>query len=303
MTDTAIRTEQLVKQYQDKKALDALSISISSGYITGLIGRNGSGKSTFMKLCAGLLDKTSGKFEVFGNDPMDELQTLSNLVYTYHDMKYEKPLKLKAILSNYDVMFPNFDLAFATKLLRYFNLSPTMKYAQLSQGMASIFNFICGLSCRAALTMLDEPVLGMDVTVRKAAYEVLLRDYSEYPRTIIISSHLLSEIESVLSDILLIDEGKLILHENIDDLRQSAYMLEGSINRLDEFCAGKKVIYRQNRETGNIAVIHEKPDDTALNSAKTAGLKLSVVRPEDLCVYLTRENKEGELECLWQKVN
>ena len=75
--------------------------------------------------------------------------------------------------------------------------------------------------------MLDEPVLGMDVTVRKSAYEILLRDFAEHPRTFIISSHLLSEIEGLLSDILLIEKGKLVLHSPIDDVRQSAYRVDG----------------------------------------------------------------------------
>lgn len=303
MSDYIIKADDLTKKYQKKVALNELTVIVPDNGIIGLVGRNGSGKTTFLKLCAGLLEKTGGTIEVFGYNPMDNLRVLSNLVYTYHDLQYEKSLKLQNIFQNYSVMFPSFDMGFAGKLLKYFELLPGMKYAQLSQGMASIFNFICGLSCRAPLTMFDEPVLGMDVTVRKAAYEVLLREYAENPRTIIISSHLLSEIEGVLSDIILIDAGKLILHKSIDELRQSAYMLDGDLIVLERFCQGKNVIWRKSGETGNIAVIYEKINDTALQAAVAAGLRLSAVRTEDLCVYLTRENKEGELECLWTKAN
>ena len=296
-----VNTDRLTKKYRDKQALDALTVSIADGGITGLIGRNGSGKTTFLKICAGLLDKTSGKAEIMGRDPMDDFETLSNLVYTYHDMKYEKSLRLKEIIGNYGMMFRDFDSVFAENLLRYFDLEPKLKYAQLSQGMASIFNFICGLACRSKLTIFDEPVLGMDITVRKSAYEVLLRDYSEYPRTIVISSHLLSEIEGVLTDILLIDEGRLVLHENIDDLRQISYMAEGGKERIDAFCEGRNVVFRKDMETGSSAVIYEKFDENASAAANAGGVRLSAVRPEDLCIYLTRENKEGELECLWKK--
>jgi len=173
---------------------------------------------------------------------------------------------------------------------------------RLSQGMASIFNFICGLSCRTPLVMLDEPVLGMDVTVRKAAYEILLREFSEHPRTFIVSSHLLSEIEGILSDIILIDEGKLVLHEEIDELRQRAYRVEGELSAVDTFTIGRSIIHKKTGLTTE-AIVFEQLTETAAAEAKRQGLTVSAVRPEDLCIYLTKENKEGELECLWQKAN
>lgn len=302
MSNFVIKADNLCKNYGKKAAISDFTLNITGGGIIGLIGRNGSGKTTLMKLCAGLLDVTCGKLEVFGGTPMDNLNVLTDVVYTYHNRTYDKQLKLKTILEDYNIMFKNFDLEFAGKLLNYFDLSPKMKYKNLSQGMMSIFNFICGLSCRADLTMFDEPVLGMDVTVRKAAYEVLLRDYAEHPRTIIISSHQLSEVESILSDILLIDEGKSVLFDNIDELRRIAYRVEGEKVAVDSFGAGKQIIYYKDGISCD-AVIKETLDDAVCDRARQNGLKISNVRPEDLCVYLTRENKEGELECLWQKAN
>jgi ABC-2 type transport system ATP-binding protein len=144
--------------------------------------------------------------------------------------------------------------------------------------------------------MLDEPVLGMDVTVRKAAYEVLLREFSENPRTIIVSSHLLSEIEGILSDIILIDRAKLVLHKNIDDLRQSAYRVSGIQSAVEAFTQGKNVIFKKIGLGDSCeAVIYESLSVGAIDPR----LSVSAVRAEDLCVYLTKENKEGELECLW----
>jgi len=297
-----IKAKKLCKIYDRKTAIHSFSIDIPEGGLIGLIGRNGSGKTTFMKMCAGRLDVTSGSLEVFGSAPMNNLSVLSQLVYTYHNVAYGTLLKLQNILKNYAVMFPDFDMGFAVRLLKYFDISTDLKYRQLSQGMMSVFNFVCGLSCRSKLTMFDEPVLGMDITVRKAAYEILLRDYTEHPRTIIVSSHLLAELESVLSDILLIDEGRPVFFRNIDDLRQSAYRVEGEKAAVDAFCAGKNTIYVKSGASGE-AVIMESFNDGIAAKAKQIGLRVSAVRPEDLCVYLTRENKEGELECLWQKAN
>ena len=294
-----VKAINLSKHYGKNVALSDLSAAIPENSITGLIGRNGSGKTTLMKILAGLLDKTSGEALIFGERPMDNLSVLNRLVYTCHDMAYDPKLNLRTILTAYKTMFAGFDTEFADKLMKYFDLGGKMKYHSLSQGMGSIFNFLCALSCRTPITMLDEPVLGMDVTVRKAAYEILLRDFTEHPRTFIISSHLLSEIEGTLSDILLIEQGKAVLNCSIDDVRQSAYRVDGNAVALDSYLSGKKIIARKTSEIVSFAVIYERLTESAAESAKRQGLTVSSVKAEDVCVYLTQQNKEGEFECLW----
>ena len=302
MNDVIINAAGLTKTFGEKVAIDNLNLCISGDAIIGLIGKNGAGKTTLMKMIVGQLDVNSGVLEVFGRVPMDNLDVLENIVYTFHNMQYDKALRLKTILENYEIMFRDFDLQFAMKLLDYFSLDPDLKFKNLSQGMASTFNFICAIACRAKLTMFDEPVLGMDVTVRKAVYEVLLREFSEHPRTFIVSSHLLSEIEGILSDIILIDDGKLALYENIDELRQKAYRIEGEQNAVEAFAVGKNIIYKKGGLSAE-TVIYEELSEKVSAEAKKQNLTVSAVRAEDLCIYLTMENKEGELECLWQKKN
>jgi len=304
MNDVAIQATGLTKAYSRKKpALEDIGFTVAGTGITGLVGRNGAGKTTLLKLCAGLLDTTAGQLEVWGEDPRDNLSVLSRLVYSYPNLKYGQALKLRDILHDYTALFPTFDREFAQGLISYFDLNAKQRYRALSQGMVSTFNFICGLACRTPLTLFDEPTLGMDVTVRRAVYEILLREYNECPRTFIVSSHLMSELEGILTDVLLIDGGKLVLHDTIDHLRQSAYLLEGDVEALDKFCQGKEVISRKQGETGAAVVVFEEADKDCVQEAGARGLKLSAVRPEDLCVYLTRENKEGELKCLWQKAS
>ena len=299
MPNDVVTTTDLCKSFGKTEALSGLSVTIEGHSITGLVGRNGSGKTTLMKIIAGILNKTSGEVTVFGGQSTDCLPILSRLVYTYHNVAYEPELSLKMILSAYKTMFKSFDSDFANKLMRYFELGPKTKYRNLSQGMASIFNFLCALSCRVELTMLDEPVLGMDVTVRKAVYDILLRDFSEYPRTFIVSSQFLSEIEGVLSSLLLIEQGKAVLHSNIDDVRHSAYRIDGSRAAVESFVLGKRVIVKKDSYFSSFAVVYEPFAKETAESAIERGLSVSSVRAEDLCVYLTRPDKEGELECLW----
>ena len=297
--DDAVKVVDLTKHYGKTAALAGISVNIAANSITGLIGRNGSGKTTLMKIVAGILDKSQGEIQVFGEAPMDNIQVLNRLVYTYHNVAYEQSLRLDTILYAYKTMFPAFDAAFAERLMGYFELSGKAKYKNLSQGMCSIFNFLCALACRAELTMFDEPVLGMDVTVRKSAYEILIRDFFEHPRTFIISSHLLSEIEGVLSDILLIERGNVVLHRPIDEVRQSAHRVDGSQTAIERYVADKNVIARKFGGVASYAIIYEPCAGGAAEAAKAQGLTVSSVRAEDLCVYLTRQNKEDELECLW----
>ena len=110
---------------------------------------------------------------------------------------------------------------------------------------------------------------------------------------------MLSEIEGLLSDILLIEQGKLVLHSPIDDVRQSAYRIDGAESAVECFISGKDIITHKKTELTNFAVVYEPLTEKATDAAKAQGLTISPVRAEDLCVYLTRQNKEGELECLW----
>lgn len=299
MNETVIQTNNLVKQFNKKTALNKLSLNIPQNSITGLIGRNGSGKTTLMKILSGQLDATSGSVTVFDENPMDNIMVLQNLIYTCHNFGYQRDLNLNSILRNYNTLFTNFDLEFANKLIKYFDLSPRMKYKNLSQGMGSIFNFLAALSCRCKLTMFDEPILGMDITVRRAAYDILLRDYTEHPRTFLISSHLFNELEGVLSDVLLIEKGEKVLYGNIDEIRHSAYRIDGGATQIDSFIYNKNVIERQNTTVQSFAIIFEPLTPVVKSEINQYGLAISPVRIEDLCIYLTKQNKEAQLQCLW----
>ncbi len=296
----AVSTENLCKNYREIAAVHKISVDIPENVILGLIGRNGSGKTTFLRLCAGQLEKTSGKINVFGEEPMNNLSVLEKLIYSTSNYQFGKTTRILTILRNFYYMFQQFDIEFAKKLLDYFSLSLKKIYGQMSLGETSLFNFICALATRSPLTMLDEPILGMDTTIRSAVYEILLRDYNENPRTFIISSHLLSEIEGLLSDIMLIDKGALVLCKNIDELRSSAYKVEGSGEALDKFLIGRESIFRKNGGLTNYAVINSHCLENDKKEIAELSLTLSAVRPEELCFLLTSENKDSDMDKIWQ---
>lgn len=301
--DITVSTKNLSKFYGDNAALNNININVNSKELIGLIGTNGSGKTTLMKLIAGLLDKSSGEIKVFGEEPMDNLDVLENVVYTYHDLPLNLDQNLKSHLKSYEAIYPNFDMDFASKLMNLFHLNPKAKYKSLSQGMMSLFNFICGLSARAQLTMLDEPILGMDVTVRKSAYEILLRDYMEHPRTIIISSHILNELEDILSEMIIINKGEVLLYDNMDNIRDYAYRVDGKAEALAEFSKNKNILYTSKSQFQSFMIIKEQITENTESAAKIHGLSVSRIRPEELYVYLAGNDYEEGMECLWTTNN
>ncbi len=300
MTQPIIQCLELGKRYTKSAALRQLSFCLEENGIVGLIGRNGSGKTTLMRLCAGQIQPTQGEVRLFGETPMDNLCVLYRLIYSHPNLRYISSCTLKGVLVQYARLFPNFDSLFAEKLIAHFGLDAKRKCSDLSQGTAALFHFICALSCRAPLTMLDEPMLGMDIAVRKEVYEILLRDYAEHPRLFFISSHLLAELEPILTELVLLHNGSLILHQSMEDLRRSAYRAAGTRAQLNMFCEGRNVIHRKNGEMEDFAVILEIPDAAAQAAAQQAGLQLTAIGAEELCIYLTGDSRSGDLDALWQ---
>ncbi len=289
---SCIIARNLFKRYKSKVAIDNLSVEINENQLIGLIGSNGSGKTTFMKLCAGLIEKTEGELMVLGEEPMDNLSVLEEIVYSYHNMSYESNLCLGRIVECYNMMYPNFDLKFAENLLKHFNLKMKIKYKNLSQGMRSLFNFICGISCR-----------GMDIKPRKSVYDIILRDYIEHPRTIIISSHILSELENILSELVIINNGSLVLYEAMDTIKESAYRVDGNPDNLVNFIKDKKVLYKDFSNITSFAIIEGLITESLEIEISTNNLNISRISPEELYIYLTENNYNGGMEELWIKDN
>ncbi len=298
--DHVIATKQLHFKYGSDYVIQNLDINLHENQLIGLIGRNGSGKTTFMKLCAGLLQPSHGELQVFGQAPENHLEILQNITYCSPGIVHRESNTLERIIDNFALFYPALDRRFADKLMQCFSLSPGLKYKSLSQGMASLFHLICALSTRAKLTMLDEPVTGMDISVRKTIYEIILRDYMEHPRTMIISSHILSELEELLGEILIIASGRVVLYGSTDEIKAMAYRIDGSREAVSAYIKGRSVLHEIHSITGSYAIIHQPYDEKAGNDAAAMNVTVSRVRPEELYVYLTADGKERDLECLWE---
>lgn len=291
---SVLEFESVTKAYGKKKALDNLTFSLGKNKITGLIGRNGAGKTTMLKIAAGFMRESSGEVRVFGENPFNNLTVSANMIMIDNDMNLPTALSLEELLETAAAFYPNWDRKLARNLFEYFSLDSKQTHAGLSKGMKNTFNSILGLAARCPLTIFDEPTNGMDAGVRKDFYRALLKDYIANPRTIIISSHHLNEVEDILEDILLLKDGKEFLHMPIEELREYAVVVSGKEDAVKNWLHGHEIFHQSHGEFGRTyAVIRNDLSDDQISAAMKSNLEFSTISNEDLCLYLTSQEKGG----------
>jgi len=290
----AIECKGLTKMFGRVKALDQLSCTIEENKLTGLIGRNGAGKTTLLKIIAGYLRETSGEINVFSQPPFNNLTVSANVIFVHDQMNLPTALTLEEILAAAGSFYPNWNHGLATRLFDYFSFQPLQYYHGLSKGMKSTFNMILGLSARCPLTLFDEPTTGMDTAVRKDFYRALLKDYMDHPRTILLSSHYLDEIEDLLEEILVLKAGKQLLHTTIDELQEWAAAVQGKAAFVQEWSKNKQIIFSEKVGMDQMyTVVKNDFSDKERQLAREAGIDLLPVSTSDLCVYLTSSSIGG----------
>jgi ABC-2 type transport system ATP-binding protein len=289
-----VECKELTKQYGKANAINNLSFELTENKITGLIGRNGAGKTTLLKMIAGYLHHTSGDIQVFSENPFNNLKVSANSIFIDNGMSFSPSLTLEELLETSGRFYPNWDHRLAKRLFDYFSFNPLQSHVNLSKGMKSTFNMIIGLAARCPLTIFDEPTSGMDAGTRKDFYRALLKDYIAHPRTIILSSHLLGEVENILEEILLIKNGEKLLHMPVENLKEYAIGISGIAAAVSEWIENKEPIFTQSIGVdGSYAVIKNDCSLQDLEIAREIGLELSSVSAEDVCTYLTSKTKGG----------
>lgn len=289
-----IKCNDLTKIHGRVTALHNLSVTIDENTITGLIGRNGAGKTTLLKLIAGFWQQTSGDIQVFAKKPFNNLFVSSNTIFVGDAMGFPNSLSLLELFQQADSFYENWDMELAQRLFDYYAFHPKQVYGSLSKGRKSTFNMIFAVATRCALTIFDEPTNGMDASARSDFYRIILKDYLKVPRAIIISSHYLDEMESILENVLLIDQGKVKLHLAIDELKEYAIAVEGRSAIVRQWLQGTDIIYEEKTGIDDCyVIIKNKLPQKQLSMAKHIGIKLSAVSASDICLYVTNNQKRG----------
>ncbi|ABR48016.1 ABC transporter related [Alkaliphilus metalliredigens QYMF] len=296
-----VEFKDVTKIYGRKKAIEEFSFSLGENKITGIIGRNGAGKTTLLKLLSGFLVTNSGQIRVFEEDPFNSLLVSSNMIFVDDSMSFNPKLTLLEILESANHFYEKYDMKFALDLMEYFSLSREQLHRNLSKGMQSTFNMILGIASRSPLTILDEPTTGMDAAVRKDFYRLVLKDYINHPRNIVISSHLLGEVEHILEDILLLKEGKKLLHMPVSDLKNYGMGLRGEKKLMLEFIKSQQVYHKEDFGDQDLfAVVKNDFEKKTLESIKSQGIEIIPLSTNDICVHITN-TKRGDIDDILSK--
>jgi ABC-2 type transport system ATP-binding protein len=276
----------------DVTAIDDLTLKLEGGKIYGLLGRNGSGKTTLMSLIAAFRRVTEGSILVDGQEPFEneELTQQICLVRESGDIVVDGD-SVKGILRRSRRFRPNWDEEFAHRLLDTFELPLDRGVAKLSRGQKSALGITVGLASRAPLTMLDEAYLGLDAPSRYAFYDILLEDYMEHPRTFVLSTHLIEEVGRLFEQVVIIDRGRLVVHDDTDSLRMRGAAVVGPATAVDDFTTGMTILGEQRLGGTKSVTVYGEIDPTARAVAADWGLELSPVALQDLFVHLTKGDR------------
>jgi ABC-2 type transport system ATP-binding protein len=215
---TLIEASHLSLNYGRKAALQDLTFTIPAGRVVGLLGHNGAGKTTLMKTLVGL-KRAEGELRVLGLNPhSDRAQLLTSLCYIPDVAVLPRWAKVSELIRLMAGLQPRFSADRARQLLKRTSVTENDKVKQLSKGMVTQLHLALIAAIDAKLMILDEPTLGLDVMSRKSFYEMLIDEWCDGERSVLISTHQVEEVETLLSDVLMLDEGKLVLNISLAEM-------------------------------------------------------------------------------------
>jgi ABC-2 type transport system ATP-binding protein len=282
-----VDVQGLTVRYGSVTAVDDMSFSLSGNKIYGLLGRNGSGKTSLLSALAGYR-RPIGEVRLDGEPVFENAAAMRQVCLVRHTPDAaDKGDKVADALHFGRAWRDTWDDTFARELAELFKIPLRTKVGELSLGQRSALGVVIGLASRSPLTMLDESHLGMDTPTRYAFYDALLSDFMARPRTIIISTHLIEELSSLLEEVVIIDSGRLVLQEEADVLRSRGTEVTGNADDVDAFTAGLTVLGEKSLGRTKSAMVYGALDDGQLIRARQLGLELGPIALQDLFVHLT----------------
>ena len=209
--------ENVVKRYSNTLALNRVSLTLGSGKIVGLLGPNGSGKTTLIKILNGLLTADSGKIEIDGNSP--GVETKKVVAYLPDNNYLNSYMTVRQIVNFFKDFYADFREELAYEMLTKLGISPDTKLKTLSKGNKEKVCLILTMSRNAKLYVLDEPIAGVDPAARDYVIQTIINNYNP-DATVLISTHLIADIEQVLDEVIFIKEGSIVLQKTVDEIRE-----------------------------------------------------------------------------------
>lgn len=262
--DAIIHAQGIHKTYGKKIALDNVDLKIPAGRIVGLIGPNGAGKTTLLKGILGLAT-VKGDLRVLGLNPFtDRVKLLEDVSFIADTAILPRWIKVSEALDYIEGVHPKFSREKAMGFLDKTNITLNNKVKDLSKGMVTQLHLALIMAIDSKLLVLDEPTLGLDIIYRKQFYEALLNDYYDAQKTIVITTHQVEEIEGILTDLIFINDGKILLETTMDQLPNTFFELHVDANNKDAAFALKPIHVRT--MLGGFSMVFENADMAQLET-------------------------------------
>jgi ABC-2 type transport system ATP-binding protein len=212
-----LECKELSKRFGSNQALDKVDLSLEAGRVIGLLGPNGSGKTTLIKLANGLLTPTSGKILIDGKKPGKATKAIVSYL---PDREYlPEWMTARQVMDFFEDFYPDFQRSKAQEMLTQLGISANMRIKQMSKGTREKVQLILVMSRQARLYLLDEPIGGVDPATRDFILDTIIRNYNP-EAAVLISTHLISDVEQVLDDVLFIQNGRVMLQSTVDEIRE-----------------------------------------------------------------------------------
>ena len=273
--DSIIKIENLSHRYGRKLALDDISLEIPRGRVFGLVGENGAGKTTLIKHLLGSLCPDEGKVTVFGIEPTrDPTAVLSRIGYLSEDRDLPQWMRVKELMRYTQAFYPDWDSAYAEELRERFRLDENARIRTLSRGEKARAGMLMALAHRPEILLLDEPSSGLDAVSRRDILSVIVKSVAEEGRTVVLSSHLLDEVERVVDDVAMFQNGKLELLMPVDELRATHQRMIVEFDEAQgEFPQVDFVLHAEGEGREWAVVCHGQPEETR-NALKQIGARI-----------------------------
>lgn len=284
---TTIEIKNISKTFNKKNALKNVSLKLEPNKIYGLMGRNGAGKTTLLNIITNKLFASSGEVLIDNQTAFENDNAQGKIFSMSEKNTYPMRMKVKEGIKWTKEFYPNFNITYAYELVDNFKLDIDEKIKNLSTGYISIFKLILALASGASVIIFDEPVLGLDANHRELFYRELIKSYSEQPKTIVVSTHLIDEIADVLEEIIIIKDGEIVLAEPVEEVLQLGYTISGDCISVEKYAKSKNIIREETMGKFKTTTIYQKRDSTDKELIKELGLEIAPVKLQELIINLT----------------
>lgn len=288
MKQSIIELNHIKIAFEDKTVIQNLGTQIEENKIYGLLGKSGSGKTTLLNSIVGGIEPEAGGVKIYGEDPYTNPQVLENICIVREQEIFAPDITVKEIFSYYHIFYPNYDKKLQSRLVDFFGLPIQKSYKTFSRGMKTLVTNIIGLCSKAPIVIYDEPTIGLDAVSRTQFYEILLQEYTRFPQTIIISTHQIEEMENLLEQVIILNEGHIILDDSLESIKEKAYYLTGRAEHLEKL----KILQGKNpkQKFGKMETYacYGRLNKQDLNDIETHDIELRPMALQKLFIELTK---------------